>query len=198
MWRKSIWLAIPFLTLSAVVALLVLAKISSPHASDSQLSTNFHDHEAAFNQLVEMSRNDSAVITVGTSFVCLKNNEDWPPYIYLHDNEQWPLSETRLKFSRRRWDEYRTLLRNLNLNIGIEQKPDVPGAIFFTASSDYSEIDDSETAVTEKGYVYSSAEINSSLTGSLDGIQINRPAIFYRKLTRNWYLYYEWSVAKPE
>lgn len=198
MWRKSIWPAITVLTLFVVVAVLVLARFSSPHASDSELSKMFYDHEAAFNQLVEMSRNDSAVVTVGTSFVCLKNNEDWPPYIYLYDNEQWPLSETTLKFSRRRWDEYRTLFRNLNLKLGIEQKPVVAGAIFFTASSDYSEIDDSETAVTEKGYVYSSAEINNSLTGSLDGIQINRPAIFYRKLTHNWYLYYEWSVAKPE
>lgn len=185
------------MTLPAVFVLLVWAN-SSPHASDLELSRNFHDHEAEFNQLVEMSRDDPAVISVQTSFVCLKNNEDWAPYIYLHENEQWPLAETTLKFSRRRWDEYRTLFRNLKLEIGMERKSVAPGAIFFTASSDYSEIGNLQAAVTEKGYAYSSAEMNNELTSPLDGIRINRPAIFYRKLARNWYLYYEWSLSKPE
>lgn len=73
----------------------------------------------------------------------------------------------------------------------------MPDAIFFTASFDSSRIDENETAITEKGYVYSRKEISTSLS-SLEGIETNRPAIFYLKLKRDWYLYYEWSVSKPE
>jgi hypothetical protein len=193
MRRKIIWLLV---ALSALSVGVVFADLSSSHASDSVLSKNFFDHEDRFNQLVKMATEDSTALDVGISYVCLKNDHDWPPYIYLHEDKPWP--EEELKFSKRRWNEYRSLFRDLSLNGGIGQKEDVPGVVFFKASSDSSEIDSAETAVTEKGYVYSSTEINGSLTGSLDGIQINRPAIFYKKLSRNWYLYYEWSVSKPE
>jgi hypothetical protein len=75
----------------------------------------------------------------------------------------------------------------------------MPGGIFCTASIEFSVIiEGEETAVTQKGYVFTPSGINNSLTGTLDGIEINRPAIFYKKLNESWYLYYEWSVSKPE
>jgi len=65
---------------------------------------------------------------------------------------------------------------------------------------DFSSLDGYEEAVTEKGYVYSAREIHGSLTGSLDGLKINRPAMFLKRLNDrdHWYLFYEWSVTKPE
>jgi hypothetical protein len=180
------------------VGTVALIRFSSPHASDSVLIKNFYDHETDFNLLVKMANEDSKIHIIGSSFVGLDNRNDWPPSIYLHENEAWPRSEAELGFTQQRWAEYRRLFTKLNLESGMERKHDMPDAIFFTASIDFSEIDEAETAVTEKGYVYSPKGIYYSLTGSLDGIQINRPAIFFKKLNDNWHLYYEWSVSKPE
>jgi len=38
------------------------------------------------------------------------------------------------------------------------------------------------------------------IAGSLDGVKINRPATFFKKLNDrdHWYLFYEWSFVKPE
>jgi hypothetical protein len=196
--RKIIWLTVALLMFAIGVGTVALIKFSAPHASDSVLTRNFYDREVDFNLLVKMANEDSKVHIIGSSFVDLDNKDDWPPSIYLHENEAWPRSEAELGFTKQRWDEYRSLFKRLNLESGMHRKHDMPDAIFFTASIDFSEIDEAETAVTEKGYVYSSKGIYYSLTGSLDGIEINRPAIFFKKLNDNWYLYYEWSVSKPE
>ena len=198
MKHKFLWLIVALLMFSIGVGTVALIKFSSPHASDSVLTKNFYDHEADFNMLVKMANEDSNASTIHPSFVCLKNIDDWPPSIYLYENEAWPRSESELGFTNRRWSGYRSLFKKLNLESGIDHKHDMPDAIFFTASINFSEIDEAETAVTEKGYVYSPKGIYNSLTSSLDGIEINRPAIFYKKLNGNWYLYYEWSVSKPE
>jgi len=36
--------------------------------------------------------------------------------------------------------------------------------------------------------------------GTVDGVKINRPATFFKKLNDrdHWYLFYEWSFVKPE
>src|SRR6266851_992757 len=172
MKHKIVWLLIALSALAIGVAAIVLARFSSHHPSDSVLSKNFFDNEDRFNQLVKMATEDSTAVTVSTSYVCLKNSDDWPPYIYLYEDKAWPRTEAELKFSKGRWDEYRSLFRDLNLKIGIDRNKDMPGALFFTASFDSSEIDDTETAITEKGFVYSPKDINDSLTGSLDGIGI--------------------------
>ncbi|HEX8774518.1 MAG TPA: hypothetical protein VF735_13160 [Pyrinomonadaceae bacterium] len=199
MKRKIIWLIVALLMFIAGVATVRLRKsYSPPHATDSALTKNFSDHQADFNILVKMANEDSRVRIIESSFVGLDNKDGWPPSIYLHENEAWPRSEAELGFTKQQWDKYRSLFQKLNLESGMKRKHDMPDAIFFTASMDFSEMDEAEAAVTEKGYVYSPKGIYYSLTGTLDGIEINRPAIFFEKLNDNWYLYYEWSVSKPE
>src|SRR6202008_408919 len=114
MRRKTIWLLVVLSAFSVGVAAVVFPAFSSPHAPDSELSKNFFDHEDRFNQLVKMATEDSALY-IRTSYVCLKNNHDWPPYVYLYEDEPWPKTEAELKFSTRRWNEYRSLFRDLNV-----------------------------------------------------------------------------------
>jgi hypothetical protein len=199
MRRKFIWMIVASLMFAAGVGTVALLGFSSPHASDAALIRNFYEHEVDFNRLVKMAHEDLNVQIINSSFVGLKNKADRPPSsIYLHDNEAWPRSEAELGFTKQRWDEYGSLFQSLKLGSGMSRKYGMTDAIFFTASLEVSEIDDAETAITEKGYVYGPQGINNSLTGPLDGMKLNRPAIFYRKLNDSWYLYYEWSVSKPE
>jgi hypothetical protein len=204
MKRQIIRLIVALLTFVIGVGTVALCQLSVPHPSDSVLTKNpsdsmltktFYDHEADFNILVKMANEDSKARRIDTSYVGFEG----PSWIYLYENKPWPRSESELGFTKQRWDEYRSLFRNLSLESGLDRKHDMPGAIFFTASIDFTEISEGEeTAVTRKGYVYSPKGISNSLTGSLDGIEVDRPAIFYKKLNDRWYLYYEWSVSKPE
>src|SRR5215212_11399600 len=190
MKHKTIWRAAALVTFLIGLAAFRLAELSSPLPSDSALSKTLLEHQETFNQLVKMMNEDSTVLSVGKSSVCLKNDNDWPQYIYLYEDKPWPYTKSELKFSKRRWDEYQNLFRELNLKMGVERKEHIPGAIFFLASFDSSEIDQAEPVVIEKGYVYSS--------NSLDDLQIKYPLISFKRLNRNWYLYYEWFVSKPE
>ena len=193
--RQIIRLIVALLTFVIGVGAVALCQLSVPHPSDSVLTKNFYDHEADFNMLVKMANEDSKALTIDTSYVGFEG----PSWIYLYKSKQWPRSESELGFTEQRWDEYRCLFRNLNLESGLDRKYEMPGAIFFTASIDFSVITEGEeTAVIEKGYVYNPNGIHISLTGSLDDIEVDRPAIFYKKLNDSWYLYYEWSVSKPE
>jgi hypothetical protein len=200
MRHRTSYLIIVLLIIIVGGGAVVLIEISSPHASDSALIKKFNEHEAAFNLLVKMAGDDPKASIIHMGFVGLENKGAWPPYIYVDENEVCPRSESELGFSRQRWDEYRGLFKKLDLH-GIDRKHEMPDAVFFTASIDFSTLDDgNEKAVTEKGYVYSAKEIHDSMTGSLDGVRINRPAMFFKRLNDHdhWYLFYEWSVSKPE
>lgn len=199
MRRRTICLVLALLILALGVGTAVLIGISSSHASDSVMIKGFIEHEDDFDLLLSRANDDSKASNIRSYFVCMENKGAWTPSIYLFENEVWPRSEAELGFSKRRWDEYRELFRKLNLD-GIDRKDDIPDAVFFTASMVFSPLDENETEVTEKGYVYSAKEIYGSLTGSLDGVKINRPAIFFKKLNDHdhWYLFYAWSVSKPE
>jgi hypothetical protein len=201
MRRKTIRLIVVLLILALGVGTVVLIGASSSHASDSVMIKKFIEHEADFNLLLSMANDDSKASIIRSHFVGREIKGAWPPYIYLFENEGWPRSEAELGFSKSRWDEYRGLFKKLNID-GIDRKHDMPDAVFFTASMNFSPLDENEykTEVTEKGYVYSGEGIYNSLTDSLDGLKINRPTICYKKLSEHnhWYLYYEWSVSKPE
>jgi len=197
---RSIFLIVVLLILAIGVGTVVLVGVSSSHASDSVMIKKFIRHKADFNLLVKMASEDSRASFIGSHFVGLENEGAWPPTIYMDEDKDWPRSESEMGFSRQRWDEYRKLFKRLNLQYGIDRKHEMPDAVFFTSSMDFSSLDGYEEAVTEKGYVYSAREIHGSLTGSLDGLKINRPAMFLKRLNErdHWYLFYEWSVSKPE
>ncbi|HKQ75010.1 MAG TPA: hypothetical protein VJ810_15045 [Blastocatellia bacterium] len=201
MRRRTICLILVLFILAIGVGTIILIGVSSSHPSDSVLIKKFIEHEADFNLLVKMANDDSRASSIRLYYVRMENKGAWPPYIYLHESEAWPRSEAELGFFNQRWDEYRGLFKKLNLD-GIDRKHEMSDAIFFTASMIFSPLDGDgdETEVTEKGYVYSAIGIYNSLTGSLDGVKINRPAIFFKKLNDrdHWYLFYKWSVSKPE
>ena len=168
---------------------------SSPRSSDLVLTERFLEQEPNFNRLANMAVEDSHVRVIGSSFLALVAADSGLP-IYLNENEPWPRPESELGFTRERWNEYRSLFKELGLESCRTDK--MADVIFFRASIDFGETDGAEQVVTEKGYVYSPRAIHYSLTDSLDRVESDRPAVFFKKLDDNWYLYYEWSVAKPE
>ena len=199
MRRRTSYLIIVLLIAIVGGGAVVLIGTSSPHSPDSALIKKFSENESDFNLLMKMAGEDAKASIIRMGFVGLENKGAWPPAIYLDEDKVWPRSESELGFSQQRWDEYRRLFKKLHLH-GINRKHEMPDAVFFTSSMDFSSLDGYEEAVTEKGYVYSAREIHGSLTGSLDGLKINRPAMFLKRLNErdHWYLFYEWSVSKPE
>ena len=189
---KITYLFVASLTFAMGVGSVVLSSFSVPHAPDSVLIKNFYDDESDFNMLAKMANEDLSLRTITASYVWLEKNDDWAHSIVLHENVEWPRSESEVGFTHQRWSEYREMFRKLRLESGIRRKHGMPGTIYFTSSIDVSTIDDSETAKTEKGYVYYPKRIDNSLAGSLDGIDIDRPRILYKKLNDSWYM---WTVS---
>lgn len=122
-----------------------------------------------------MANEDSKVIRIAYDFT------------WLDDNLNWPRPESQLGFSKNRWDEYRTLFTKLGLRGGLSRRTDLPGTIFFIASTKGLSLGGSA-----KGYVYSTEE-RSPLLSSLDhvSVQMKDRVPVYEKLSANWYLYYE-------
>jgi hypothetical protein len=195
MKARLIRVAVSLISFAVGAEIVQLTQYSAPIVSDVQLTRTFYAHETEFNRLAKMFDEDSSATTIASSYACLKIRASW---IYLDENQSWPLSESELGFTKQRWGEYRSLFRNLDLENGIERKGDIPDAIFFTAAMRFSDIDDAEYSVMEKGYVYSPQGRYDSLVDSLDGIKIDRPKIVFKRLNEKWYLYYQWSVGKPE
>jgi hypothetical protein len=192
---KSTYLFVALLTFAIGVGSVVLSSFSFPHTPDAVFVRNFYDHEADFNLLAKMADEDSSLRTITPSYVWLEKNDDWAHSIVLHSNVAWPCSEAEVGFTQQRWTEYRRMFGRLNLESGIRRKHGTPDAIYFTSSIDFSAIGHSEAAMTEKGYVYYPKRIDNSLAGTLDGIDIDRPRILYKKLNDSWHM---WSVSKPE
>jgi hypothetical protein len=171
--------------------------LSSRHYSDRVLIERFDEHVPDFNRLANMAVEDAHIRIIGSSFVGLVAADSGLP-IYLNKNEPWPRSESELGFTHQRWNEYRRLLKQLELGSWMRRTDGMTDVIFFAASVDFGPADGVGQVVTEKGYVYSPRPIRHSLTDSLDHVEITGPGVFFKKLDDNWYLYYEWSVAKPE
>jgi len=175
----------------------VVLATSSDHPSDSSLIGEFKNHEAQFANLGAMAEEDSKVIMVQDTVVGLFEEGANTPYIYLHKGKSWPASEIELNFSKSRWNQYLNAFEKLGLK-GMYRKRTLPQAVFLAASIKISELNNDETAVIEKGYAYVPGNLKDNLKDTLDDIKVDRPAIFYRKIKDQWYLYYQWSVSKPE
>lgn len=165
--------------------------------TDSSLITNFKKHEAQFEHLAAMAKQDLRVRLVRDYMVELSEGGTVPSYIYLYRDKTWP-AEAHLIFSQERWREYLSIFETLGLTGGMDRELELPDAIFFTASVEVSELKDLESAVVRKGYAYVPGNIENDLRDSLDNINLNRPAVVYRKLQDQWYLFYRWSISKPE
>jgi len=196
MKARLIHVAVSLMSFAVGAGIVQLTQHSAPIVSDVRLTRNFYAHEAEFNRLAVMANEDSSASTITDSYACLKMGASW---IYLDQNQPWQIPESELGFTKQRWDEYRRLFRNLDLGNGIGRDEDIHDAIFFTAATRFSNVDDDEDVVTEeKGYIYRPSGKYDSLVDSLDGIKMDRPGIVFKRLNDKWYLYYQWSVGKPE
>lgn len=176
---------------------VVVLATSSCHATDASLISNFNSHEAQFHNLVAMAIQDSHVFMIQDSVVSLVQEGTSTPYVYLYKGKRWPASEAELNFSQSRWQDYLHAFATLGLK-GMDRKRIRPDAVFFAASVKIAKLDNGETAIIEKGYAYIPGTLPDEIEDNLDNIKVDRPAILYRKIQNQWYLYYQWSVSKPE
>ncbi len=160
-----------------VIAAIFLSTIFSydkKHPTDSDLEVTFSKHEKDFDRLIQMSKTDSKVIRIANTFT------------WLDDNVSWPRPDSELGFSKERWDEYNRIFSELDLDAGLLQYPNA-GVFYLIASSG-----GLVTGGSAKGYAYSEHDL-SPIYDSLDNFvghnTHGKPV--YKKLTTNWYLYYE-------
>jgi hypothetical protein len=181
-----------------LAAFIVVLAMSSRHATDASLIANFKSHEAEFHNLAAMAVQDSHVVMVKDSVVSLFQEGTPTSYVYIYKGKKWPASEAELNFSQSRWKDYLDAFAALGLKGGMDRNRTLPDAVFFVASVKIAELDNDETAIVEKGYAYVRGTPLDNVKENLDNIKVDRPAILYRKIQDRWYLYYQWSVSKPE
>jgi hypothetical protein len=164
------------ITIPLLLSLVIGCSLAfdTPHPSDDSLIQNFQNHEADFELLVRMAKEDSHVVRIASDFT------------WTDTNAAWPRPESELGFSAERWDEYRRLFKKLELKAGIlNYQPDL---VLLTASTQ-----GLLTGGSGKGYAYSLKE-PSPIVESLDNVSFKGSEksmnFAYWKLKGNWYLFY--------
>lgn len=155
---------------------------NSPHPSDETLIKEFPSKEDGLNQLVKMSNEDKKVIRIACDFTRL--DDDW----------SWPRDESKLGFTKQRWETYCDLFSELSLPVGLERgEPNHGLYIFFPVSTRGL----GNGHGSEKGY----AHLERDLTPLLDSLNDDSVKNFYarekpkyqltlyRRIKGNWYLY---------
>lgn len=182
MWRKHL-LGISFAFLIILVFSIVYL-FNNPLTSDKKLTENFYNHQANFERLVKMADEDKNVMSVYKDSVALNG------YYYWRDDSQEG-------FSSNRWNEYKKLFKELGVPF-IHRVSKSDGIIqISSASIAVSDIDDYERIVISKGYAYSLKE-PSPLVDSLDGMGFKTQGTFYKRIDKNWYLFFDGGISKPE
>jgi hypothetical protein len=144
-----------------------------------ELESNFARNIDRFDKLRNMGEQDSRVIRIA------------PDYTWLDGNDQWPRDD--IGFSEARWDEYRSLFKELALPEGTVRTEDFPGAIFFIAY-----VEGLCTSGSSAGYVYSAkalAPTTESPKEALDA-EVRKSAdkhyaYVFKPLKANWYTFYQ-------
>src|SRR2546421_11626654 len=147
------------------------------HPSDSSLEEAFRRDEPRLKQIVEMSRVDSKLTRIAMDVTTTE------------DRTRWPASESDWGISKQRWDEYRQLFRAVGLEGGVWRRPGSNDRYLIVSSRGLA------TGGSTKGYVYSEDNLQP-LCDSLDDVpsntlQASPNRTAYKKLTTNWYLFYE-------
>ena len=155
-----------------------------PLASDRSLIRDFENNRSEFERLVRMMEDDHDVMAVGEGYVLLKEYRVWR-------------DDSDPGFSTKRWNEYKTLFAKLG-NPYISHVEGNGGIIKIGSGTiAVSDLDDYESIVISKEYVYNKTE-PSPLVDSLDDKGFDSPGPVYRKITGNWYLYFDSGISKPE
>jgi hypothetical protein len=141
-----------------------------PHPADQTLETNFLKHEADFDLLVRMAKEDSTVVRIA------------PDFTWLENNAAWPRPETELGFSNQRWEDYRRLFNKLSLPAGILNYQ--PDSVMLLASTR-----GLVTGGSSKGYAYAVKD-PSPIFESLESVSFKDSRIAYKRIKGHWFLFY--------
>jgi hypothetical protein len=156
-------------TITLIGVLAWTLRMGTTPPSDQKLLSNFHRHEATFNQLIEMLKTDGDLIRV---------DEDWT-------NPEHP--ET-IGVSPARVTEYRQLLRQARVPRGFQSEPFMYEVDFF-----YWTIGSAISSDLTKGYAYRKSPPIETLS-SLDGFRpeprnADETIKVYKHIHGNWYLF---------
>lgn len=157
----------------------LLLSCDNEHPPDSRLIANYQSHEADFQKMIRMVKDDSNVVRIS------------PDFTMLGDNYKWPRPESELGFTKERWEEYRQIFRKLELEDGVAWYTIKKGPVLLLASVKSRA---SNSGGSTKGYAFSTEPLSPVLE-SLDDVRFDgttrHPKLpVYRKITDNWYLYY--------
>jgi hypothetical protein len=166
-------------------SLMALAREFRPGPDDinsldsPELETNFARNVDIFDKLRKMGEQDARVIRIA---------ED---YTWLDGNDQWPRDD--IGFSEARWDDYRSLFKELALPEGIVRTEDFQGAIFFIAY-----VEGLCTGGSSAGYVYSTKALVPTTQSPKDALDAEAHknadrhyAYVFKPLKENWYTFYQ-------
>lgn len=169
MWRKHLFGSCLFLvTLFGCITLLPYR----PLTSDEELTKYFFQHRADFEHIVRMMDEDSNVRSVYEEFVALTDSPVWT-------------KDDQTGFSTERWNEYKRVFRQLGPLIHRVSKEN--GTIeIASATIAVSDIDEYESVVTSKNYVYIKTSDNPVLPST------------YKKIDTDWYIHLDSGISKPE
>jgi hypothetical protein len=144
-----------------------------------ELETNFARNVGLFDKLRKMGEQDARVIRIAPNYTWLDGNEDWP--------------RDDIGFSEARWDEYRSLFKELSLPEGVVRTEDFPGAIFFVAY-----VEGLCTGGSSAGYVYSAKALVPTTESPKEALEAEMResadrhyAYVFKSLKENWYSFYE-------
>ncbi|HEV7683811.1 MAG TPA: hypothetical protein VGO68_16905 [Pyrinomonadaceae bacterium] len=143
------------------------------HPLDQELEANFLKHEADFELLARMAKEDANVVRIA------------PDFTWLTNNAAWPRPQSALGFTSDRWEAYRTLFSKLDLPAGIVNYQ--PDTIMFLASTR-----GLVTGGSAKGYAYSIKD-PVPIVESFENVSFKDSRIAYKRLKGHWYLFYEVS-----
>ena len=158
--------------------------VNHPLAADKKLTADFNKHRNNFEKLVKIANEDANVMSVSKNYVLLNDYKRW-------QNDQ------QEDFSFKRWSEYKEIFKLLGSPYIHSISKDGDVIKISSASIGVSRIDDYESIVISKGYVYSLKE-PSPLVDSLDGMGFETNGTFYKRIDENWYLYFDSGISKPE
>ena len=161
----------------ALVAAALDCGLSRSHPSDAALERVFFEKRGTFERLAKMAEEDRKVVRIAHDFT------------WLEDTVAWPRPNSKIGFSVERWDEYRTIFRELGLSAGTARNKDYPGILFLIASAE-----GMVTGGSDKGYAFSPVPLltqQQSLDGLPPGSRSGVPS--FKHLDGNWYLYFRWD-----
>lgn len=142
------------------------------HTSDKTMISFFHEHEGAFERLVNFAQHDAELHAVTRANVCVKRGE-----------QDWTTGGPQL-IARKRWSDYQALFRELELPDGFAKDD---SKISFTL--DRVSLWNGDSA---KGFVYS-VDALPTCAGDLGACEPQSRDrfgyIIYRQIKPHWYLW---------